>query len=231
MLGPYPLSAKTPNPLSLQVSGALGPAFCRALWARNGPLLRMTWRIIPSPSHGLANKVGVCFLSGFLPNTMGWTSPMQRADGWLGGEMRRKDLGWHPKRDRPSHYLELRPGRESVDTEEGGLPHSQLWRRHRFAEPVSLRTLPSGQPMWMKRRSSVPPPLKGLAPVTLPSLVSVLFVIFCFVPPISLFFLHLPIPILPYIFFSSSCPCRPGLNLGHQPPLYIIISPTKPPHP
>lgn len=84
MLGGLPLSAESPNPLSLQVSGVLGPAFFRALWARSGPLLSITQRIIPTSSHRLANKTGVCFLSGYLPKSMGWTISMPRANGVIG---------------------------------------------------------------------------------------------------------------------------------------------------
>lgn len=33
-----------------------------------------------NPSHRLANKTGICLLSGYLPNSMDWTTSMQRAN-------------------------------------------------------------------------------------------------------------------------------------------------------
>lgn len=61
----------------------------------NGPLLSRTQRIIPAPTHRLASKTGVCSQISQQNRDMGWSS--SRLTGWLGGEMRKGDLGRHPK--------------------------------------------------------------------------------------------------------------------------------------
>lgn len=63
VLGGSPLLAETSNPLGLQTSGARGPASCRALCTRDGPLL----------CRG-AKEARVCFSSGHLPRGTSWAS-------------------------------------------------------------------------------------------------------------------------------------------------------------
>lgn len=88
MAGASPLLAETPQPLGSEVPGSLGPAFRRPLKPGDGLLLSMTPRIIPAPPHGLANKTGVCLLSGSLPRGLGG---QHCAEGrWGGCEVNRE---------------------------------------------------------------------------------------------------------------------------------------------
>ena len=58
---------------------------------------------------------------------------------WLGGEMRKRDLGWHPKlRQLFSFSGPLAQQNRGQQWEGGGLRNSQLWGRHPFAWPIFI---------------------------------------------------------------------------------------------
>ena len=65
-------------PLHSQILGSLGSGLLQGSLGKRWPFVKYDTKNYSTPSHRLANKTGVYFLSSYLPRGMGWTSTRQR---------------------------------------------------------------------------------------------------------------------------------------------------------
>lgn len=71
-------------PLHSQILGSLGSGLLQGSLGQRWLFVKYDTKNYSTPSHRLANKTGVYFLSSYLPRGMGWTSTRQRGSGVTG---------------------------------------------------------------------------------------------------------------------------------------------------